>query len=329
MASPKKSVLMIYPMTFPSFLRGLFLLFSLGLTGCFSSYQIPKQGPYQSQKGWVVQANQVKDWMAKGATILDVRDEASWKKQHLRGSLHTTWQHFSEPKAPNQGRLLQNQAILNQRLQALGISKTKPVLVLGDAVNGWGEEGRIVWMLRTFGHSDAHFIDGGHRALLKAGLPMTTEATKVSKGDFVIKRNNQWDIQKQMLLDWLKAKKFSKEVTLVDTRELREYNGETPYGESRGGHVPGAVNLHYKELVTSAGLLYPRTVLLKKLKEKGITPDKAVVAYCTGGIRSGWLVVVLFDLGFKDIKNYAGSMWEWAAESPSQYPLQKVQANSN
>ena len=58
-----------------------------------------------------------------------------------------------------------------------------------------------------------------------------------------------------------------------------------------------------------------------RLKKAGIPSNKQVVVYCTGGVRSGWLVMLLADLGYKDARNYAGSMWEWAARPAKDYPL--------
>jgi thiosulfate/3-mercaptopyruvate sulfurtransferase len=71
------------------------------------------------------------------------------------------------------------------------------------------------------------------------------------------------------------------------------------------------------------GKLLPEAKLWKVLKSRGVTPDKQVVAYCTGGVRSAWLVAVLAELGYQNVANYAGSMWEWSAQSADEYPLDK------
>ena len=66
----------------------------------------------------------------------------------------------------------------------------------------------------------------------------------------------------------------------------------------------------------------PKAKLRALLKGRGIVPDQKVVAYCTGGIRSAWVVVVLAHLGYGRVANYAGSMWEWSAEPAEAYPLE-------
>ena len=86
-------------------------------------------------------------------------------------------------------------------------------------------------------------------------------------------------------------------------------HGQTPYGESRGGHVPGAKHLFYKALVSSDGKVLPRDQIHRKLTEIGVKENDEVVSYCTGGVRAGFVTVLLNDAGIA-ARNYAGSMWE-------------------
>lgn len=301
-------------------LCGCFFLWCM--SGCFATMHIPTTQAYTSQKGWFVSAQQAHTLLKKGAILWDARKEKAFRQMHIQGAQHTSWQHFSEAKGPYHGRLLKDTSILNRKLQVLGVDAKRPILVYGDPSQGWGEEGRLVWMLRTFGHTQASVIDGGYRALSQVkGLGQTSTIQSARRGSFTIQRTTRWEIFHTHLKKQTVQQQFPQKATLIDTRELREYQGKTPYGESRGGHIPGAQHVYYKDLLTAQGFLHPRNRLLKLLKRKGITPEKPVVAYCTGGIRSGWLVAVLFDLGFKDVKNYAGSMWEWSSFPAKNYPL--------
>ncbi|NET37990.1 MAG: hypothetical protein F6K19_39335 [Cyanothece sp. SIO1E1] len=156
---------------------------------------------------------------------------------------------------------------------------------------------------------------------LKPGYPaQRTEAAANQlsfQGDFVVQRQQTWAIQRQQL----KASLNEPNLILIDARELREYTGATPYGEQRGGHIPGAIHLHYKELMDDQGELISRQAIETKLQGLGIQPNAQIVIYCTGGIRSGWLTTVLVNLGFQ-VKNYAGSMWEWSAAPAEHYPIE-------
>lgn len=271
-------------------------------------------------KHWVVSAAQAKHLIERGATVLDTRNPVIWFWGHLPGSVRVTWQEFSQQKAPNQGKLLENRGVLEEKLRALGVSDRKPVIVVGYSHHrcSFGEEGRIVWMLRTLGHNSAAFVDGGGAALVEAGVPTVSGLTEPHPGDFTIQRTNSWEIQREEL----KARLEAEEVAIIDTRKPREYAGATPYGEQRGGHLPGALHFYFKDLLDEKGYLLPHDQIIAQLKHRGIERDTPVVAYCTGGIRSAFFTTILAELGFNNVKNYSGSMWEWSAAPERIYPLE-------
>ncbi|MGJ3246821.1 MAG: sulfurtransferase [Elainellaceae cyanobacterium] len=267
---------------------------------------------------WFVTPAQAIALVADGATLLDARSHRQHTQGMLAGSVAVSWRQFSHEDKPNQGKLLGDRDQLAQELRSAGVSNNVPVVVIGDPLEGWGEDGRIVWMLRTLGHQKAVLVDGGYDALVAAGMPTVESVLRSAStpGNFVIDRTPQWTVQQ----DELKAALDHPQWVIVDVREEREFDGQTPYGEQRGGHVPGAVHLYYRELMDENGTILPRRKLLHVLAEHGIRPDAQIVSYCTGGIRSGWFTAVLTSVGF-DAKNYAGSMWEWSASPRDDYPL--------
>lgn len=273
---------------------------------------------------WVVDAAEARSLIVQGATLLDARGPS---RRSIDGAIAITWQQFSEPQLPRRGNLLGDLARLTQRLQAVGLGRDRPVVVFGDPLQGWGEEGRIVWMLRALGHAQAVFVDGGYAALVAADLPSgKARSMAPSPGDFVPAAVPRWQVDQAELQAMLSGDSgphggASNDLVLIDTREPREYAGATPYGEARGGHLPGAVNLHFSQLLDGQGYLLPEQQIRDRLASLGITAQSPIVAYCTGGIRSGWLTAVLLDLGY-DAQNYAGSLWEWAAEDGATHPLE-------
>ncbi|MEM7063836.1 MAG: rhodanese-like domain-containing protein [Cyanobacteria bacterium P01_B01_bin.77] len=273
------------------------------------------QLPNPLQTRWIVDAAEAKQLIEQGATLLDTRRLAL---SRLQGAVYVDWQQFSPGDVITRGRLLEDDALLTQKLQSLGISGQKPVVVFANPPSGWGEDGRIVWMLRSLGHSQAVMVDGGFEALVAANVSMQRSRREaVAPGDFVVSRTTAWEIRQ----DQLRSELGQETMVILDTREPREFAGKTPYGEQRGGHVPGAINLYFKQLLGEDGKLLPVQEIRAQLEDAGISPDTQVVVYCTGGIRSGWLASVLVTLGYQ-VKNYAGSMWEWSAGSADSYPLE-------
>lgn len=274
--------------------------------------------PAQLATQWVVSPAQARYLIEQGALVLDGRDRPLRQREPIPGAIAIRWQDFSEPTDPHQGQLLADDAALTQRLQAIGVSGSQPVVVVGDPVNGWGQDGRVVWMLRSLGHRQTVLVDGGAAALRQTGLSLAPAGPRTAPlpGDFVVHRTGQWEISQADLRRALDTHTL----VIVDARERREFEGAVPYGERRGGHIPGAIQLYYKELMDGEGRLLPRPAIAALLQSRGIATDAVVVSYCTGGVRSGWLTTVLVDLGF-EAKNYAGSMWEWSAGDPDDYPL--------
>lgn len=267
-------------------------------------------------RDWVVTPQAAFDLIKQGALVIDARgSDLKRKNGELKGAVALVWQDLSEPNLPLKGRPVPvDQA--SKKLQALGVSKDRNIVVVADAVNGWGEDGRITWLLRSWGHGRVVLADGGLAALEKLGGLSIKPAT--APGDFVARESSALEIRKEEV----KAKLDNKKVVFLDVREQREFDGKTPYGESRGGHLAPAKHLFFKDLLDKEGHLMARADIEKILLSKGVTRDKEVVSYCTGGIRAGWVTSVLNDMGYK-ARNYAGSMWEWSAQGAADFPLHK------
>ena len=100
---------------------------------------------------------------------------------------------------------------------------------------------------------------------------------------------------------------------VVDVRADEEYDGETLYGEAKGGHLPEAIHIRYTDLFQKSGMLKSNAEITKMFEDAGITKDDKVVTYCTAGIRSGYMQLILEMCGFKNTQNYDESYYRWCA----------------
>lgn len=101
----------------------------------------------------------------------------------------------------------------------------------------------------------------------------------------------------------------SPDVVIVDVREMAAFNGWTLHGETRGGHVPGAVAF---PLSWSVGVAAP--LIKRSLAVKGVTPDKTVVVYDTHRGDSAVMAAMLKSWGYGRVRIYDAGLAEWAAE---------------
>jgi len=97
---------------------------------------------------------------------------------------------------------------------------------------------------------------------------------------------------------------------LVDVRSREEYNGDADVDE-KPGHIPGAVNLVWQELVGRHGRLQAsQEEIQKALNMANIKPSDRVVAYCKIGARASVAYLAMKRLGY-DVKLYVESYAEW------------------
>ena len=114
--------------------------------------------------------------------------------------------------------------------------------------------------------------------------------------------------------DILEKKEDSK-YRIIDTRAIAEIIGERKVDNvSRGGHVPGATFIEWKQISDSDNRLsFKSKEEMQKVFDKyGVTKDKTIYAYChVGAGRSTEIIAALKMLGYEDIHVYTGSWDEW------------------
>ena len=246
---------------------------------------------------------------ASQAVVLDARG-ASAHAPYIEGAQVVDWLRLRDGWLRT-GRLSDNEATLRRYFEQRGVSDDRPVIVYGAMPNGWGEEGRIWWTLRYLGHPRVYILNGGIGAWVDAkGAVASRPAPKANDGK--LGQKTQLDLRVDAhSLDRLRRRK---QATILDTRTREEFDGATPYWSSRGGHIPGARWLHWKTLLGPDGRLRGPKALRARFQRVGVTQDRPVVTYCTGGVRSAFVMAALLQVGFRPVANYDGSWWDWARQ---------------
>jgi thiosulfate/3-mercaptopyruvate sulfurtransferase len=256
--------------------------------------------------------------------VLDARNAREFVAGHVPGARHVDWREWTleKPGALNAlfgnparwGRIPEAGAALEKRLRALGLSNARPVLVVG-APGGWGEEGRVAWNLLYWGADDVWLLDGGFPSWrTEPARPVESgESRKVAPGNFVL------DVRPERRIETreLKAAADATGTSLLDARTPAEFAGETMAGQKRGGHIPGARLVPAKSLYGPDGR-YVGAEELERLAGLGPPAAKGSrdrpITYCTGGVRSALLAVLLEARLGVVAANYDGSLWEWSAD---------------
>ncbi len=248
------------------------------------------------------------DPFANGIVILDARDGGAFSRGHIAGAQRVDWKDFRDGILTT-GRLSDDVRKLGRKLERLGVDDGRRVLVCGAGRAGWGEEGRVAWMLRYLGHPAVGILDGGCDAWARAGRPTTTSTPRAKAGSFTIRIDSALRATKADVVDAVE----NRTAQLLDARSRAEFEGATPYFEARGGRIPGAKHLEFKNLITDESRVLGRDDVRALLESVGIDASRPVIVYCTGGVRSALATEALRAAGV-DARNYDGSFWEWAKD---------------
>jgi thiosulfate/3-mercaptopyruvate sulfurtransferase len=251
--------------------------------------------------------------------IIDARGAKDYAAGHITGAVNAPWQSFSDMKGKpgdaNWGTVLPAER-LGEAIGKLGIKPGTQVLVYAAPPGGWGEDGRVAWTLIMAGVEPVAIIEGGIEAWKAAGGAVSTEAPTITPVSFTVASTN---LSMNASKDDVKAS-LSKAV-ILDSRTPQEYEGAQKFGERRGGHLPGAISLPWTSVFDENGRLSSPDALKKMLDTAGIGENDEIISYCTKGIRSAHMTLVLRDLGYANARNYDASFHEWAGDDS--LPLEK------
>ena len=257
------------------------------------------------------------DWLADHlgdeAVVAAEVDEnpALYEEGHISGAVKLHWR--EDLQDPIERDLLEKEQF-EHLMGRLGISNTTTVVVYGDRNNWFAAY--AYWYLKIYGHQDVRILDGGRQKWIDEGRELTTEVPSPSAATYRAASRDETirayrDAVKQGIGDESKA--------LVDVRSPQEYSGELiappgyeQEGAQRAGHIPTAQSIPWAQAVRDDGTFKPADELRELYEGKGVTPGKAVTAYCRIGERSAHTWFVLRELlGYQDVKNYDGSWTEW------------------
>jgi len=230
--------------------------------------------------------------------------KADYDKEHIEGSrfLWPDWLAFDKPE----GSMYAPDAKTATRvLQDLGINKNSKIVIChrGSDVT---IAARMFMTLEHFGlKGQVSFLNGGIEAWKKSGYAVTNKTTAFKKGNYVATVTGTL-VDKEYVLNALNTKS----VEVVDARAKRWYDGD-PTGNPRDGHITGAKNIPYPDMVDSTNSIKPVPILEKNFT--AVVPDKnkEVVVYCFIGQTACVDYLVGRSLGYT-MKVYDGSMQEWS-----------------
>ncbi|MFC7074611.1 sulfurtransferase [Halovenus rubra] len=236
-------------------------------------------------------------------------DPSNYEHEHIPGASKVDWRtDLQDPTTFD----VPSEAAFEEFLGGFGIRPDSTVVIYGDMMNWFAAH--AYWLFTYYGHADVRLLDGGRDFWGERDAPLTTKVPEFTSQSYVVDEN-QLDIRADRP-DVMDA--IERETALVDVRTPEEYRGEIlappgwNEGVQRGGHIPGARNIPWNQVVESTGCFKPEDELRSMYEEHGIDADADVITYCRIGERSALTWFVLHEvLGYEDVRNYYGSWVEW------------------
>jgi thiosulfate/3-mercaptopyruvate sulfurtransferase len=241
------------------------------------------------------------DWLASRldeVRVIDVRD--AWEYDgigHVPGAVSVPFETFRS-EAGDEG-MLPGAETWESLLSDAGVGSDDDVVAYDDTHGVFAA--RFLVTAELYGHPPErlHLLDGDYSAWNR-DHETTSESPSPTATSYSVR-----EPEHSPLVDYetVRAALDEPDTTVVDTRDPEEY---------AEGHLPGAVNLDWRELVDDETRgLKPESELTDALADVGVTPDARVILYCNTARRISHTYVVLRSLGYADVGFYEGSLTEW------------------
>lgn len=267
-------------------------------------------------KRWLIGVEQLQQHLEGKVIIFDCRFSltdpgeglSAYQRAHIPGAVHLDMEKdLSGPRGVHGGRHpLPDPEAFTNRMRVSGVTRDSLVIAYDD--NRLAGAARLWWLLRYFGHSQVRILDGGIKAWLAVGLPVSTTIPKTAvPGDFLAIENAAMTATypeiKQSVRDNASA--------LIDAREAPRYRGEEEPIDPIAGHIPGAINVPWQQFVDVDGNMLP--IEQQRLVWQKLTLSPSPVVYCGSGVTACVDLLSLAMIGVESAKLYPGSWSDWCS----------------
>lgn len=231
----------------------------------------------------------------------------SYEKEHIKGAVRVDLEKdlSSEVREHGGRHPLPKIEKLKETFENIGISNESIVVAYdeGDLAG----PARLWWILKYLGHKEVYVLNGGIEAFKSVGGEVTSDVEPIEKSEFKV------NVNKDMIVDmeYVKDRIDNERVAIVDSRENKRYIGEFEPVDKRAGHIPGALNYFWMDILDKAedGFTIKSQDKLKELFNKLNDYDEVIV-YCGSGVTACPNSLALTEAGVNH-KLYAGSYSDW------------------
>ncbi|MFJ7243804.1 sulfurtransferase [Kitasatospora sp. NPDC098652] len=265
------------------------------------------------------------DWLADHLDDGTVRvvevdeDSSAYERDHIPAAVGWNWTTDLHSQV---GRDYADREAVQQLLRAAGVEDDTTVVLYGGNNNWFAAY--AFWLLRLRGFGPVKLLDGGRKKWELERRALTHEVMDYQHSGYRLTGPERPEVRALRDEVLAKAEVFAKpgaDAVLVDVRSPAEFRGELiapphlPQEQAQvPGHIPGAVNVPWSQAANDDGSFRSAEELRALYGDKGVGPEREVIAYCRIGERSAHTWFALTELlGYPHVKNYDGSWTEYGS----------------
>ena len=239
----------------------------------------------------------------------DKRDpHAEFEAAHIPGAVHFDIDAIAD-RSTDLPHMMPSADAFAKAVGALGIGNGDTVVVYDGS--GIFSAPRVWWMFKAMGHDQVKVLDGGFPIWRREMHPIETGAVRPESQIF------RANLRPAIMRDFDDVMNIVKDhsAQIADARSPGRFTGSEaePRAGVRGGHMPGAANLHFRTLLTAEGTFRPQAQLREIFERANVDTQKPIVTSCGTGVTAAILMLALDEIGAKDTALYDGSWTEWGA----------------
>jgi thiosulfate/3-mercaptopyruvate sulfurtransferase len=237
----------------------------------------------------------------------DARGE--YRAGHIPGAVFFDLDASSDPAA-TLPHMLPTAEQFSRFAGALGVGRESRVIVYdGSGTNI--SAARVWWMFRCFGHEGVTLLDGGITRWRAERRPLERGEVTPVAGSF----EASLDRARVRSREEVRSALERGSAQVVDMRSVGRFHGTEPEPRPQlpSGHMAGAINLPFNELVHADGTALADDALRARLAAAGVRLDRPIIATCGSGTSACTLLHALDRLGYAGAALYDGSWTDWAS----------------
>ncbi|MEJ8474385.1 3-mercaptopyruvate sulfurtransferase [Roseibium algae] len=204
--------------------------------------------------------------------------------------------------------------VFSSAMRKLGIGDGQTIVVYDDF--GFYSSARVWWTFLAMGVGRVHILDGGMPKWLSEGHEVTQDLPHRSESHFTARLDNSAvadvnDVRRNLA-------NGSRQV--LDARSAARFAGSAPEPRAglKSGHMPGALNLPFNNLIAEDGTFKTGQELSQAFTDAGLDLNKPVTTTCGSGVTAAILTLGLTMAGARDLSLYDGSWSEWGSRDDTE-----------